>query len=158
MNNAISLINEMPTTKVQIKSYVEKAKAEILSGEYNPIPVMIQLTSMEKVVDSLRTDKEVSECLRKQIDLNGGKYENDFASIVPSENGTKYDFSRCNDVEYIRLSNELERLKKELKERETFLKYLPVEGLEHLDKATGEVYLITRPSKTSTSGVKITLK
>jgi hypothetical protein len=39
-----------------------------------------------------------------------------------------------------------------------FLKSLPVDGLDQINEETGEIYRIYRPIKSSTSGVKITLK
>jgi hypothetical protein len=47
---------------------------------------------------------------------------------------------------------------KALKERQDFLKVVPVAGVLFTDEITGETYKIYPPSKTSTTSVAVTLK
>jgi hypothetical protein len=154
----LQIINELPGTKLKIGQFCQKAKSEILSGDYNPIPIMIQLKAIEELIKKLRTDKEISEYVNKEVELNNGKFDNDNATVIVSENGTKYDFSKCGDSEYFKLNQQLTEIETKIEERIVFLKSLPVDGLDQINEETGEIYRIYRPIKSSTSGVKITLK
>jgi hypothetical protein len=62
------------------------------------------------------------------------------------ESGVKYDYS--SDP----IASEL---MEKLKERQEFLKSIPVDGITEVDEETGEVRKIYRPAKKSTTTFKI---
>ena len=66
--NALSVFGLMPENKAQITSFIQAAKGEILSGQYNPIKVEVQLKIMEELISGLRKDPQVREQLLIELD------------------------------------------------------------------------------------------
>ena len=85
----------------------------------------------------------------KSFDFGGAKIE-------VSELGTKYNYSVCNDSEINDLMKEMDFLKAKIKARETFLKAI-TDKLEVVVNGE-EVVTLYPPNKSSTTGLKITLK
>jgi hypothetical protein len=76
------------------------------------------------------------------------------ATVSVSETGVRYDYSVCNDPEWLDLNNQIKALTGQLKEREKFLK--GINGSEtKFDEDSGEVYKLFAPKKTSTTAPKI---
>lgn len=116
------------------------------------------LTVMENFIKELRTNKQFTDYVRDEISKNGKEIETNSAKLELIESGVKYDYSQCGDVIYERLSQQLESIQADLKDREKFLKSLPAAGLPVISEESGELYTIYPPSKSSTSTYKITLK
>lgn len=144
----------MPCTWDEITSFVHKVKAEILSGEYNPLAIEISLKAMEETIKCLRGDEEI----RKQVLDEAAKYEKNFefngVKMQVREAGVKYDYASSGDSEWAILDAQVKELTEAKKKREKFLISLPFEGVASAE--TGE--LITPPAKTSTTTIVITLK
>lgn len=103
-------------------------------------------------------DKEIKEMVRTEI----AKYGKEFktlreAKFELAETGTKYNFSKCNDIKLSELEEQLEIAKANLKERQEFLKNIPSSGFDYVDMETGAITKLYPPSKSSTSSYKITL-
>lgn len=151
MNNALIHINNMPATKEGINSFVEMAKCEILSGEYDPLKIDIQLKSIEEIIKQLRKDTDVKRCILSEIDKYADKSFDFMSAKITKKNSVSYDFS--NDTKWASLNSKIETLKQELKEHEDLLKVLksPVYSEE-----TGE--MLTPPSKQITETYSISFK
>ena len=92
-----------------------------------------------------------------ELEKNGGKIELYGTSFQKKEAGTKYDYSQTKDQMHQYLTFELEAAKKSIKDRDDFLKSLPVDGQLITDENTGETYKIYRPIKQSTTTFSATL-
>lgn len=142
--NALSTVAIMPTTKAEIVTFVKGAKEEILSGNYNPIDIEIQLKAMEEMIKALRSDKEIKEYLTDELSRNGGKYESSKATIT-TRNSTRYDYSA--DTKWIDLKEAENNMAEARKEREKMLQNLTE---EMADPQTGEIiYPAVKVSQTS---------
>ncbi len=76
--------------------------------------------------------------------------------IAKAEHGTKYDFTGC-DPEWEMLDQERSSVANRIKDRETFLKALKA-PIEVLNSQTGEIDVIKPPTKTSVSGINISIR
>jgi chromosome segregation ATPase len=152
--NALTVIKTMPSTKAEIKSFVAKAKQEILSGNYNPLEIEIYLKAIEELIKSIRKDSDIREEVINEAEKYGKISEVFGAKIELREKGS-YDYTACGSSEWERLDSELKRIKKKKDAIESELKNLG-RNVESYDKETGE--LLSRPKKRSTTTLYITLK
>ena len=74
-----------------------------------------------------------------------------------SELSTKYDYFNCQDVAWNDLTKQITELTEKRKEREAMLKTIK-EPITLVDEPTGETWTLNPAIKTSTSGIKITIK
>lgn len=116
------------------------------------------LSVMENFIKELRGNKQFTDYVRDEIFKNGKQLETNSAKIELAETGVKYNFDNCGDVIFEQLSQQLESIEQQLKDRKEFLKTVPASGLQILNEQTGELHTIYPPSKSSTSTYKITLK
>jgi hypothetical protein len=147
-------INVMPSTKTQVKTFIEKYVGEILEGHENPIKVAVQLKAMEEVIKGLRSHQDLRELILSEAEKYGKNFEECGAKLQIKEAGTKYDYTVCGDSKLNAMYAEMEDLKKRIKDRETFLKSIKDESVA--DAETGEILL--PPLKKSTTIVSVTLK
>lgn len=155
METTLSVINLFPSTKEQIKSFVNATVNEVKCGNINALELKSKLKFIEKVAEEI--DKQTKEDQLKErqkyqekiVELYGAKIE-------VAELGTKYDFSNCGDKDWEYLDIQLRELSELKKEREAFLKTIkkPMSIVHH---ETGECYDIVPPIKSSTTGLKFTL-
>ncbi len=150
------LLTLMASTSTQIDVFSDGVIQSVKEGEINPLTVLIQLRAMEKATD--RILKEIKENLLTEA----GKYSgNDFEymgnKITKAEHGIKFDYSTCGDPVYKRLSDVSTQANEQLKERETFLKAVK-HPFNFLDESTGEVFIISPPTKKSTSGLNVSIR
>ena len=151
--NALSSITILPVTKKERKSFVEKAKQEILSGIYNPLEIDIYLKGIEELIKEIRKDEEIKEAIFNEAEKYSEK-DIDLQSAIISKTSRKtYDYSCCLDSTYNDLKLKESNLKAEIKEREGFLKVIkePI----FID-STGEQ--INPPSYKTTDILSINLK
>lgn len=95
--NALSLITGLPSNKIELDSYFEKAKLEILSGDYNPLTIEIQLKVMEDFISRMRKDAEIKSALTKEVDKYSEKVI-DFAEFkITKSQKTTYDYSASSE-------------------------------------------------------------
>ncbi len=73
------------------------------------------------------------------------------------EFGTSYDYSNCGDNKYKKLLEHQEKLKKEIKKREDFLKGISRHETV-VDEETSEILTVYPPVKKSSTGVQISIK
>ena len=148
MENALSTMKLMPSTKKELKTYVAKAKQEILGGWYNPLQVAGMLKAMEEVVKQLRSDPEIKDA----IDNEASKYPDktidlcDF-TITRSQRSTP-DFTGIDSI-LDNLYKDAEMLKQVIKAREQVV-------LSGVDPSTGEAF--DEVPKKYTSILSISLK
>lgn len=74
--------------------------------------------------------------------------------IEPAQLSTKYDYQVCNDHILDDLNAKLEEAKKNVTDRQNFLKAVNVSA-NLVDDATGEIYKVYAPNKLAISGYKL---
>lgn len=150
-------INELPISKSNIKLLAKDSLNELKEhGGY--LYATERISAMKEYCDAIREDKDFIEGVRQEVELHGKMTETKNKTKVElAEVGTKYDFSVCNDAEYVSLLEKLEQAKSNLEVRKDFLKGIPTKGIEVVNEDTGEVSKIYPPVKTSSSSFKVTL-
>lgn len=143
-------------TKGQIKIIAEAVINELCeSGRV--LEAAETLTKMEVLCKEIRGNREFVNFVRDEIEKYGKEFTtNNGVKLELCESGTKYDYSQCNDDTLCELEFQLSILESKIKERQSFLKTLPLSGMEII-KDGGEVVRIFPPSKQSTSTYKTTL-
>jgi len=130
---AISLFNQLPSTKNEIDNFCERVKNTILAGNDNPLTIAVQLKAIEEVVKKLRTDKEVQACIEDELSRNGNKLSWAGAELQ-LRNSVSYKYET--DAEWSALNAELDVLKAKMKGREEYLKRVKI---DMVDEKTGEI-------------------
>lgn len=144
-------------SKSQLKIMADMSLQEIFENG-KIIEAAEALSVMENFIKELRGNKQFTDYVRDEISKNGKQLETNSAKIELAETGVKYNFDNCGDVIFEQLSQQLESIEADLKDRKEFLKTVPVSGLSIMNEQTGELTTIYPPSKSSTSTYKITLK
>lgn len=151
---AISVINALPSNKEEVSDFFERVKSNVLANGDNPFKFAVQLKALEVLIDRLRKDNEIQDWIIEEANKEGKGFEFLGNKIEVKEAGVKYDYSVCGDDEWNRLASELVAIGEEKKEREKFLKVLPIGGVA--DPETGN--MIYPPMKTSSTSLFVTLK
>jgi len=155
MEKAISQITIFNTSKEGINKYVNQCIQEVEAGILPPLHMAVYLKTMEKIIEGIQ--KGIKESALAEAE----KYEKSFdfhgARIEMAELGTKYDYTSCGDIVLNELNKQISELSEKKKEHETMLKTVK-EGMTMVDENTGEIYKIFPPIKSSTTGIKITIK
>jgi len=145
------------TTKEQRSTFTSDVLERIENGTADPVKVYVELKAMEEIVNTLTGNDRYKELLIDAAEKNGKKFTAFNAEFQIKEAGTKYDFTYCGDDYLLEFYTHQEKLKYLIKEREDFLKKVPVSGMQQVTE-TGEVITLFPPSKTSTTTVAVTLK
>lgn len=155
-DTAIGTLRLFASTQCEVDKFSDDLIQSVKSGDVNPIELLVMLRAFEKVSD--RVLKEIREnTITEANKYNGSSFKFNGNKIEKSELGTKYDFSICNDPDYNKLFKTALESSEKLKEREVFLKSLK-EPITLVNRDSGEVYTIIPPLKTSTSGLKVSIK
>lgn len=153
---AIGTLRLFATTQVQVDKFSDDLIESVKSGEVNPIELLVMLKAFEKVSD--RVLKEIRDnAVTEAAKHPGNSFEWNGNKIEKSELGTKYNYSICNDPVYNQRKSIANEADKQLKDRETFLKALK-EPITIVDEITGEVTTIIPPLKTSTTGLRVSIR
>ncbi len=148
-------MNEFVKFEKPVSYYVDQVVKSIQDGEQNPLDVHLSRVKMEKILKGINDNPDIQDAVMKEFEKYGERIvEYKGALLQQQEAGVKYDFSGCGDPvmdEYLR---QLDDLKLKMKEREKFLKNIPVSGI--VDPETGS--FIYPPSKSSKTTIKTTLK
>lgn len=151
------ILSLFETSKLQRSIFVTDVLNRIENGTVEPIKVHLQLKAMEEIVKTLNTNERYKELLLDAAEKNGKKFMAFNAEFSIKEMGTKYDYSQCNDDYLLNMLETLEKLNKEIKERQEYLKHLPAVGVSILE-VEGELIKLYPPTKTSTTTVAVSLK
>lgn len=150
------LLTLMASTSTQIDVFSDGIIESVQRGEINPLTVLIQLRAMERA--SGRILKEIHENIMREADkYPGNEFEFMGNKMTKAEHGTRYDFSNCGDPVYNQRYKLSKEVSEQLKERENFLKAVKA-PFSLLDEGTGEVSIISPPTKKSTSGLNVSIR
>ena len=153
--SAISIFRKLPETKEQVNDYFKLIRNSVLAGEVDELDFIKQVTAMENLFKSLKSDEQIKDAVLEAAEkYNQKSFVKGSAQFQIKEVGVKYDYSECNDSLLEELSSQQAELSEKIKAREVFLKSIPVNS---------EVYgedgvQLFPPKKSSTTQVVITLK
>jgi hypothetical protein len=143
-------------TKTDIRTISNNMVADILNNG-NIIESADALNKMETLIKEIKSTPEWIDYLREEVAKRGASVITPSGTRIElAEVGVKYDFSKCGDEQINDLFAEQERIESLIKERQTFLKTIPVSGLD-IVTINGELVTIYPPSKSSTSSIKTTI-
>lgn len=156
MNTALATINTLPSNKAELAKFSRMLKDEILASTKDPLPILVQLKVIEKVIDDVLKDEGIKYHFLKEfllyekekiVEVNGAKLEQ-------RETGVKWDYNASGDIVWMDLDKSCKELAEKKKEREKFLQNIPYDqGV--VDPEHGN--FITRPPKTSDTMVIVKL-
>jgi hypothetical protein len=158
METAISTMSALPTTKKEIKNYVELFVNEFKNCNRNPLQVYEQIKAMDMLIKELTSNEDIKNRVLNEAQKYGVKsFEAYNSKIEIAELGVTYDYDCCGDLVLNSLMAEKKLLHLKIKERQEFLKSIPYDGITTVNDETGEVSVLMRPIKKSTTGIKLTL-
>lgn len=152
--NALSIFGLMPENKAQINSFIQAAKNEILSGEYDPIKVEVQLKIMEELISGLRKDTEIRNQLLTELDKYTEKTIVIYGTDITKSSRSTLDYSTCNDSILQDLQAEADDINSKVKARQEMLKNIV--PMSVVNPETGEY--LNPPSKKTTEVITIKIK
>lgn len=152
----LTLFNSMGVTRQYIGETVAIIIKAVDDGDVNPLEARIRLKAIEEVVST--ASSSIAKYVRDEAEKHGTKsFDYMGAKVELAETGVNYNYDVCGDPEWDELQTSLKQLKADIKAREEFLKSLK-KPITVANEETGEIITINPPVKTSTSGVKISIK
>lgn len=150
----LAIFSKLPETKIQVEKTASQIKSAVLDGEIDPLLFAAQVSAMEKLFTTLKSDILIKDCILSAAEKYGKSFEKGNAKFQIKEIGVTYDFTECNDYELENLNSQINALTEKKKARETFLKSISFDA---------EIYgadglQILPPVKKSTTQVSVTLK
>jgi hypothetical protein len=137
----IALFNKIPATHSQIDAVVADAREKILSGDYNPLDLEIQLKAMEETIQRIRKDVKVKEYVQEEVD----KYPDKTFKLgsVTITKGSRKSYNFGVDPEWVQLKQAEVDAADQRKLREKKLKG------SFVDSASGEIVEAIEPAKST---------
>ena len=152
----LALFNSMDVTRQSIGETVAVILKAVDEGAVNALEARIRLKAIEEVVST--ASSSIAKYVRDEAEKHGAKsFDYMGAKVELAETGVNYNYDVCGDQEWEELQASLKQLKADIKAREEFLKSLK-KPITVANEETGEIITINPPVKTSTSGVKISIK
>ncbi len=137
----IALFNKIPATHSQIDEVVANAKDKILSGDYNPLDLEIQLKALEETIKRIRADRQIKEYVIEEADKYPEKSFTRGSVLITKGVRRTYDFGV--DKEWITLKTTEVEAADARKLREKNLKG------SFVDSETGEIVEAIQPDKST---------
>ncbi len=139
-------------TKIQRERFFLDVFDDIESGNQNPLQIWSALKNLELIVsEAMALAKEI---VIEELTKNGGRDACFGVQFLVKEAGVKWHYDRTNDGLLTSIQSELSDVDNKLKERQTFLKNIPKEGLDLIDHTTGDCTKVYPPYKTSTTTIE----
>lgn len=153
MENLINLLKFSPRGG-EVSKVADEVAANVEDGYSSPLELLVGCRSIQKLLDAVIErieDAALAEALHypKRFSHYG-------ATIEVREVGTKYNFENCNDPVLVQLAANRKVAADAEKDRQAMLKTLKA-ATEMLDSESGEVFRVIPPTKTSKTGIVITL-
>jgi hypothetical protein len=123
----------------------------------NVIEMADAFAKVEMLIKEIKSSPAYIDYLREEVSKYGKSHTTSSGTKIElAEVGTKYDYQTCGDSKLEELNTKLISIENAIKERQTFLKTIPVSGMDVVLEG-GEVCKLYPPIKTSTSSVKCTI-
>jgi hypothetical protein len=149
----IALFKQFPSTKAEIQTYFEGAKASILSGNQSSLELFKHIKAFEDLIEQILKDVDIKKAVLREAETYGEKTFDVHGCKFQIRGKTDYIYTFCDDPELKQLEQEQLLLKTKIDARKTFLKTLKE---PYADRETGEI--IKPASNKYTESVTITLK
>lgn len=132
---------------------------QIEEGKVNPLDALLQVKSIEHLLDQFTNtkytlSKRFKSLVLEEAEKHGKQFDYKGAEISIKEAGTTYDYSVCGDTKLNEMYATLKTLQADIKEREAMLRTLPETGMA--DPETGVV--LYPPTKHSATIVQCKIK
>lgn len=152
MTTALSTISVLPSDKLEVVQFTRKLKSEILANSKNPLPILVHLKFIEKVISDILKDEDLDNHFLKEFLLydKDEKVTINGADLRSGEVGVKYLYKDSGDPVWNDLEKKINELTEKKKEREKFLQNIPYDN-GVVDPDSG--LFITRPPKSSKTKV-----
>ena len=150
MTTNIQLLREVATPN----ELATNAIRAIVEGEVDPLVAYMNVSKVELAIKTFKADERVRDITLRELGKYGKKQSFGDCTLEETEAGVRYDYSMCDDSRLEELYRLRQSLDEEIKQRETFLKSVPLSGVALPD--TGEV--VYPPAKTSKTIIKTTFK
>ena len=155
-DNVLSVLDMFSTSKEGINLFASKVINEVEAGNIDPLKVKLYCKTMEAIAEKI--DKGTIEHQKREAAKFGDKPFNFAgAELHLTSTYTVYDYSNCGYSDWNKFNKEITNLKEKLKDCEVFLRSLRG-PLEVLNSETGEVEIVSPPTKKVTEGVKCSIK
>lgn len=155
ISREIISVKQLPVTKSDITEFAKKIEDYLDSGEAKASDIMANFKGIEKVAEIIKP--KLTKLVVDEISKYGKEAELNGVVFKIQEFGTKYQFDQTGDTVWTRLKEEAEKANKALKEREEFLKTIKTSETL-VDPDTSEILTVYSPSKTSTTGIALSIK
>lgn len=155
--NQVQLFNQDLMSRDGIKKLSDAIVQSLDDGNFNPLDFKLAAKGFEKLMEAVK--KPIDKAAMTEAEKYSAKnFTYKGADIQVSENlGVSYDYSGCNHPEYVRVLEEFNAIAKRKKEIEAQLQATK-HSFTMIDEDTGEVVTVYPPIKSSSSGIKITIK
>lgn len=151
---ALTVINQMPATKSEIKSFAARVTESVTDGNVNALDLMIKLSAAQLAI------KEIIDNIKSIATDEAMKYGKTFdhgnASVTVKQVGVKMDYSKCNDVVWATHYSEEKNAAEQRKDREQLLKTIKGQ-MTVVNEETGETWTIYEPSRSGCEQAVITI-
>ena len=148
--NKIQLLRETASVAVLANTAI----SAVIEGEIDPIVAHINISKMENAIKAFKANDQVRDITLRELAKYGRKQTFGDCTLEEVEAGVKYDYSACGDSELEELYKFRQTLDESIKQREAFLKNIPIKGI--VLPETGE--LVYPPAKSSKTTIKTTFK
>ncbi len=145
-------------TKQDVLDLADSISKEVLDGNASAIETAAKIKFLTDALESAK------EKIKSFVIEEASKYDKNesittlgFYRVEVKEMGTKYDFSQCNHPKWNELQSEIERLREEQKQVETFLKGLKASMSIASEDTDGEIVTVYPPIKTLTTSAVFTI-
>lgn len=146
----IQLLRETASVAVLANTAI----SAVIEGEIDPITAHINISKMENAIKAFKANDQVRDITLRELSKYGKKQTFGDCTLEEVEAGVKYDYSACGDSELAELYKMRQTLDESIKQREAFLKNIPIAGIVIAE--TGE--LVYHPAKSSKTTIKTTFK
>ena len=150
MTTNIQLLREVATPTELADSAIQA----VVDGEIDPLTAHINVSKMELAIKTFKADERVRDITLRELWKYGKKQSFGDCTLEEAEAGVRYDYTDCGDSRLEELYKMRQSLDDEIKQRETFLKSVPLSGVALPE--TGEV--VYPPIKTSKTIIKTSFK
>lgn len=153
---AQSVISLCPSTKDQINNFANQLIEDVQEGITDPLLLHTQIKMIEMALD--RVKEGIREAALNEASKHGLKtFDYNGVIVEIRETGVKYDYSSCGDTDWEQAKTSEAQFAQLRKDREAELKVMKVPHTR-VNEATGEVYQINPPQRTSTTGLAVIIK
>lgn len=151
---SVNLNNLMNLNKAAITTVVSEVSNKVANGDLDAVKALIYAKKGLELLGSI--EKSIRPYAEEQARVPKGGLKMYECELTEKVNGSKTDYSACEDPIYNELIEKLEQLKLEVKDREKFLS--SISKPTNIVTDDGEAITINPPVRTGKLGLSISIK